>query len=131
MNEKINIGKQFVAYAGAGAIGTAAHYLTLILCVELIRLPPLVASSLGAIVGALVNYFLNYKYTFKSDKSHAEAITKFLIVAVAGFCINFLLIWLLVSKAMLNYLLAQVITTGVVLVSNFTANRIWTFKPGN
>jgi putative flippase GtrA len=131
LNNKIAIGKQFVAYTGAGAIGTAAHYLTLILLVELLRVPPLFASSAGAIAGALVNYVLNYKFIFKSDKSHAEAMTKFLIVAAAGFCINFLLMWLLVNKLLVNYLIAQVITTGVVLVTNYTANRIWTFKRNN
>lgn len=127
MNKNINTGKQFIAYAGVGAIGTAVHYLILILMVELVNLSPVVASSCGAITGAFVNYYLNYRFTFNSNKSHKEAITKFMIVALAGFVINLVIMWLLTSVIVINYLIAQVITTGVVLVANYSANRFWTF----
>ena len=127
MSNKTQIAKQFVAYAGVGAVGTASHYVVLVLLVELMSLTPVIASSCGAIAGAFVNYILNYKFTFKSRKSHTEAVTKFMLVALAGFFVNLFIIWLFTSVIAINYLIAQVIATGVVLVTNYTINRIWTF----
>ena len=35
--------------------------------------------------------------------------------------------WLLAAKLGLHYLLAQLVTTGLVLVWTFAGNRFWTF----
>ena len=127
MDRKLHFLGQFIAYAGVGAIGTAAHYLVLVVLVELLHLQPVIASSCGAITGAFVNYILNYKFTFKSKKRHTVAATRFMLVALAGFLVNLFMMWLFTSIMAINYLLAQVIATAVVLVTNYTINRIWTF----
>jgi putative flippase GtrA len=127
LDKKLNLLGQFIAYTGVGAIGTAAHYLVLVVLVELLRLEPVTASSCGAITGAIVNYILNYKFTFKSRKKHSVAATRFMLVALAGFFVNLFMMWLFTSAMAMNYLLAQVIATGVVLVTNYSLNRIWTF----
>ena len=56
-----------------GAVGTACHYLLFISLVEGISLAPVPSSIAGYIMGAFVNYALNYRVTFRSDKNHAEA----------------------------------------------------------
>ena len=125
----INTGRQFATFAGVGAIGTLAHYLSLVILVELGNIAPFIASSIGAVIGAIVNYFLNYRFTFNSNKTHREAMTKFMVVASTGFMINLAIMWLLTSVLFFNYLIAQIIATSAVLISNYTANRAWTFKP--
>ena len=60
---------QFLRYAGAGAIGTALHYAMLIGLVQLARIDAVVASTAGAIAGAIVNYVLNHRFTFASDRA--------------------------------------------------------------
>ena len=119
---------QFTKFAGVGIIGTAAHYVTLIFLVQLINANAVLASSIGAIMGAIVNYFLNYHFTFQSSKRHHEALTKFFAVATVGFFLNGILMTALTISLEIYYLLAQVITTGLVLVWNFTGNRYWTFR---
>jgi putative flippase GtrA len=123
-----NVVTQFAKFSGVGAIGTAAHYLTLVSLVEGLQLQPVLASSAGALVGALVNYILNYHYTFRSDQAHLSALTKFLTIATIGFVLNGLLMSLLAIHLGMHYLLAQVITTALVLVWNFLGNRLWTFR---
>jgi putative flippase GtrA len=117
-----------MTFAGVGVMGTAAHYLTLIILVELVNLTPVIASSCGAIVGALINYMLNYRFTFNSDIAHTKALTKFMIVALAGFVINLAIMWLFTSVMVFNYMIAQIIATSAVLTGGYTGNRIWTFK---
>jgi putative flippase GtrA len=122
--------RQFFSFGCVGAVATAAHYATLVALVHLGHLGPVASSGLGACVGALVNYRLNYSYTFRSDKRHREVVAKFLVVAAVGLLLNVALMGLLTRRLAVHYLVAQVIATAVVLFSNFTGHRLWSFREG-
>lgn len=119
--------KQFLLFTGIGAIGTAGHYATLITLVEALRVAPLPASTLGFIVGALINYFLNYYYTFASTQSHRDTMLKFALVALLGAIANSTVMHVALSWFGLYYLLAQILATIIVLLWNFIVNKLWTF----
>ncbi len=118
---------QLIKFAGVGVLGTFAHYLVLILVVELFHTDIVIASSLGALTGAIVNYILNYKFTFRSNKQHSEAFIKFLLVAGVGFGFNGLLMGIFTHMLEWFYLFSQIVTTLIVLIWNFIGNRLWTF----
>ncbi len=118
---------QFLRYAAAGAAGTAAHYLVLVVLVQAAAVGAVVASTLGAIAGALVNYRLNHRYTFDSDKPHAHALPRFALVALAGIAVNATVLALMLAYVTSHYLLAQLVATAVVLLAGFAINRAWTF----
>jgi len=80
----VKTSQQFFTFAGIGAIGTAGHYATLILLVQAMNVSPVFATTTGFVIGALINYLLNYRITFKSNKQHRETITKFFSVAAMG-----------------------------------------------
>ncbi len=124
----MDLARKFVLFAGIGAIGTGAHYTVLVLLVQALGVNPVVASSLGYLTGALVNYLLNYRYTFRSRKPHREALSKFLAVAAVGFVLNGALMALGEQMLHLHYLLNQIVATGVVLLWTFTGNHLWTFN---
>ncbi len=119
--------KQFVLFAAIGAVGTGGHFLTLILLVEAAGVSAVWATTAGFIVGALINYFLNYHFTFKSDKAHREALLKFFIVAVVGAGMNMLIMYIGVDILVQFYLLVQIVASSVVLIWTFSANKLWTF----
>ena len=119
--------RQFLSFAAIGAVGTAGHYTTLVICVELLTIRPIIASTLGFIVGAVINYFLNYHLTFRSQKKHTEALSKFMIAATVGMFINMAIMSLALKVLMLYYLLSQVLATALVLIWNFSINKVWTF----
>jgi len=119
--------RQFLMFTGVGAIGTAGHYATLILLVQLAHLAPVYASTAGFAVGACINYVLNYRYTFNSRKKHSETLVKFMLVALLGVAINGLIMFLGTEWLHFNYLLVQIFATGIVLLSNFSCNKLWTF----
>jgi len=120
--------RQFTTFTGVGAIGTAAHYVVLITLVAQASADPVVASGIGAAVGMVVNYLLNYNLTFRSKKKHVEAFSKFIAVAGAGMGLNLLAMAACVDLLRLHYLVSQVLATSLVLLWNFGANRLWTFK---
>ena len=122
------LGRQFTRFATCGAAGTLAHYLLLVLLVQGLGGPPVAASCAGFVLGAAINYALNYRYTFHSSKPHREAMSKFFMVALIGASINTALMSILIHQVNLHYLVSQMIATGTVLVWNFTVSRIWTFR---
>jgi putative flippase GtrA len=118
---------QFVRYAGAGAIGTGAHYAVLIALVQLAGTGAVAASTVGAVAGALVNYGLNHRYTFASRRAHAQALPRFAAVALAGIALNALVLAATLAAFDPPYLVAQVVATAAVLLAGYVANRAWTF----
>jgi len=119
---------QLVKYAGVGGVSAVFHYATLVACVELLSVNPVPAALAASGVGAGVNYWLNYHYTFKSARHHAQSVPRFLTVATAGAGLNAGLMYVGVHLVELHYLPAQMITTVIVFFWNFLINRYWTFK---
>lgn len=115
-------------FAAAGAIGTLAHYTLLLVLVEGAGVRPVVGSAAGFVLGALVNYALNHRLVFRSDRAHVEALPRFFAVAGVGLGWNALLMYGLTVLLGLHYLLAQVVTTGVLLIWHYVGNARWTFR---
>ena len=120
---------RFVRFALVGGIATAIQYALLILLVRGFAMAPTPASSIGFVLSAVVNYLLNYRFTFQSSRPHAPAMAKFGLLAGAGLLINAAIMHLMVTAGV-HYLLAQVCATGVVLFWNFIGNTLWTFGVG-
>jgi len=118
---------QLIRFFGVGLFSAVAHFGMLILLVQGYGMAAVPASAAGALVGAAVNYSLNYRYTFRSSKKHREAVFKFAIVALIGLLLNTFFMWLGVEIFQMHYLLSQVVTTGLVFIWSFAANRFWTF----
>lgn len=124
----MSIARQFIRFAAVGVSGTAVQYSVLWGGVELFAMIAAVASAIGYLCGSVVNYLLNYFFTFKSSKGHVEAASKYFSVLAVGFCINTGLMALLVSHFNWNYWIAQILTTGIGLIWNFAGSRWWAFK---
>ena len=119
---------RFIQFAIVGAVGTAAHYTVLLIGVEIFQVPLVAATTVGFIVGAIINYQLNRRITFEQFAPRTYAFGRFLFIATLGALINYLVLLLMLEIADIHYLFAQFIATGVVLTWGFLANSIWTFK---
>ena len=117
---------RFVRYLAVGGIATVIQYILLIFLVRAFRMAPTLASTIGFALSAIVNYLLNYSFTFQSDRPHGPAAAKFAVLAASGLVINAVIMHLLVNAGV-RYLLAQICTTAVVLFWGFIGNTIWTF----
>lgn len=123
----ISSGVQFVRYAAVGAIGTGLHYAAMFSLIAAFAVEPVMASTSGAILGALANYALNHRFTFRSTASHQVAMPRFLLIATIGFGLNALLLGLLLHTTALSTAFAQLVATIGVLGFSFFANRSLTF----
>jgi putative flippase GtrA len=118
---------QLIKYGTAGAVGTAVQYAILIGLVEGFGSNAVVASTLGAVAGALVNYALNYHYTFKSRRPHSISLAKYTVVSAGGIALNAVVLAAATSLFGMHYVGAQVLATIVVFLAAFAVNRVWTF----
>lgn len=117
---------RFVRFVLVGGLATAIQYALLILLVRVFGMAPTPASSIGFVLSAIVNYLLNYRFTFHSSRPHGPAAAKFGALAGAGLLINGAIMRLMVGLGV-QYLLAQACATLVVLLWNFIGNSFWTF----
>lgn len=102
-------------------------YIVLIFLVEMWQTDVIAASVTGYIVGIVVNYALNYGFTFRSEQRHIILAPKFLIVMVIGLLLNTGVMWTGVNWLGIHYVLAQLVGVTIVLTWSFTANRLWVF----
>ena len=115
-------------YAVVGAVGTLAHYLVLLALVERGGVTPTLATTVGFATGAIINYFLNLRFTFQSNRPHREALPRFLTVAAGGMLLNSGIVALGADMLRLHYMIPQVCATAAVVFCTFCVNRFWTFQ---
>jgi putative flippase GtrA len=120
--------RQFLAYLGVGLVGTGGHYLTLVALVRWAGLDPVLATTCGFAVGAIINYFANYHLTFRSRQGHAGTMGRFFVIALAGLGVNAGVMALGHRGLGLHYLVSQILATGTVVVLTYLGNRFWTFR---
>jgi putative flippase GtrA len=104
------------------------HYGLLIALVQIGSVPAVPASAAGALLGAWINYAVNYRFTFRSKKRHRETALKFAAIAVVGLVLNTLFMWVGTEVIGAHYLISQIVTTALVLIWSFAGNRCWTFQ---
>ena len=118
---------QLASYGWIGLVTALAHYGTLIGLVEGAAIAPVPATLAGFIVGAAVSYTLNRRFTFATDRSHAEAGWRFVIIAALGLAATWALMTLFVDKLAWPYLPMQIVTTLLVMAISFTGHKFWSF----
>lgn len=118
---------QFTKFCAVGAFATALQYGVLVGIIAMFGTNPTLASSIGFVVSAVTNYQLNYHYTFRSDRTHAQASVRFTAIALIGLGLNAAVMHLGTAIVNIHYLAAQVIASVFVLGWTFFANRRWSF----
>ena len=124
---KVKFPQKFFRFACVGGIATAVQYCILTALVIFSHLDPVWASGIGFTASSLINYLLNYRFTFNSTKSHTKTAPIFIFLSLSGLSINTATMWALTQLENIHFLLAQIVSTGVVLIFNFWGNSKWTF----
>ncbi|ANQ49766.1 GtrA family protein [Flammeovirga sp. MY04] len=120
---------KFLKFGVVGFSGLFVDFGVTYLVKEVMKGHKYLANSLGFICAATSNYVLNRIWTFEShtDQIGVEYL-KFFGVSVVGLLFSNAIIWILHEKVKMNFYVAKVISIGVVVVWNFFANLIFTFK---
>lgn len=123
---------QFIKFAIVGGLGTVLDYTTYLVFTRVLGVWYIFASLAAFIVGLTNNFLLNKFWTFRKVKVSGGAgkqFAQYTLVSLVGISIHTGIMFLLVEGLKLNDVVARLIATGVVLVWNYIANKLWTFKP--
>lgn len=99
------------------AIATLAHWLTFFLLVEL-GVTPSIATLVGATIGALLNYLLQFYVVFSSASTHKRSATRYTLLLMLNIPINTLLFMMLSQVLWKNIFLTQLLTSAIVALGN-------------
>jgi len=106
------ISVQSVKFIISGGLATACHWLVMALLI-FIGAKALTATAVGAFFGAVVNYYLQRNFTFKSQSAHYAVLLPYVFVCLQTWIINFVIFYLLHNIMLLITLYAQLLTTFV------------------
>jgi putative flippase GtrA len=120
---------QFTRYGIAGGAAVGVHLAVLVVLVEVVGSPAVIASVVGFACGTMVNYALQYRFVFARFSGHRLYFPRYVSVTLATMALNTALFWALSSGLGLFYLASQVITIAIVVPVNFAINRSFTFAP--
>ncbi|MEM1319919.1 MAG: GtrA family protein [Bacteroidota bacterium] len=120
---------KFIKFGSVGCSGLFVDFGVTWGCKEKLRISRYVANSIGFIVAASSNYYLNRVWTFGSlDQQVLLQYTAFFFISLVGLALNNLIIYLLHSRWPINFYVAKLAAVGLVLVWNFFANYFYTFN---
>ena len=123
---------QFFRFCIVGAIGAIIDIGGLYVLVEFISIYYLLAATMSFTVAVTNSYFLNKYWTFKNkSNNHAKQFIGFLLVSIAGLLINLVVMYGLIEKMAVWYLLSKATASIVVLFWNFFMNKYVTFRNRN
>lgn len=111
----------------AGVLSTVIHYSILFILIKKSDVEPVIATCFGALSGGIVNYYINYSYTFKSHHEHVRTIVIFFFVAVVGLAINAAVMAIAFHLLSVSILLSQLLATALSFIWNFSSHKRWTF----
>ena len=121
---------QFLRYTVVGGVAFAVDFGILFALTRFAGVYYLISAAISFTAGLFVNYFLSRTWVFnrRTLKNSTLEFTIFAAIGAAGLALNELGMWLLASKAGLNYLLAKLITAGFVYLWNFGARKYSLFR---
>ena len=136
--------KQILKFGVVGGIAFLIDAGTLMLLTTLTPIPLLVANTISFTVSLVFNYWASMKFVFEGKAQGKEKIGEFiifLIISIIGLLINNVVLWLCAEviyqrwswlQSLINEDLAvlagKIIATGIVMVYNFIARKIFLEK---
>ena len=123
-----------IKYSAVGVSGTLVDLLFLYILVDVFLYPVIGSAIISFVFAATNNFILNQAWTFKDraenmlEKKYHIKYVKFMMISVIGLCFTVIFMYILHTVFFVWYMLAKIITSAVVLLWNYYANKNWTFR---
>ncbi len=129
MLKKKNI-NEFLKYAAVGASGILVNLFFLYTLTESLHIYYLISEVFAFAVATMSNYVFNKFWTFKEHMKYkfVSKGIKFFVIAGIALLVNIFFLWFFTQAAGIYYLISQILASAFTLVTNFTGNKLWTFK---
>lgn len=120
---------QILKFGLVGCTAFVIDYVLLYFCTEFLHIHYLISSIISFTVSVIFNYILSIKWVFDvKKKQDVKDFVVFIILSVIGLGINSLIMYVMVEKFGVYYMLSKIVSTAVVMVYNFITRKIFVEK---
>lgn len=121
---------QLMRFAVVGGSAFLIDYGVMIFLTELFEVDYLISCGISFTVSVIYNYILSVKWVFDvgDGRDKRQEFVLFLFMSIIGLGLNQLLMWLLVEKMEIYYMMAKIMVTVVVMVYNFITRKLFLEK---
>lgn len=120
---------QILKFGLVGGTAFVIDYVLLYFCTEFLHIHYLISSIISFTVSVIFNYILSIKWVFDvKKKQDVKDFVIFIILSVVGLGINSLIMYVMVEKFGVYYMLSKIVSTAVVMVYNFITRKIFVEK---
>lgn len=115
-------------------VGGITDYSIMIFFTEVFHVHYTISIVIGGVIGAVVNFSLNNKWTFHSNdipykNSMRTQLLKFILVALNSIFLKSMGTYAITTYIMIDYKISRLITDLFVSIGiNYTLQRYWVFK---
>ena len=120
--------KQLLKYGFSGGLSSGVDLVIFYILTEFIQIPYYIVAPISFSLGAIINYFLQRRITFKNTYSNkTKQFSFFFTYAIIALIANSILITMLVEGLSLWPTLAKAIVIPIIGLVNFLVHRKITF----
>ncbi|WP_443080973.1 GtrA family protein [Uliginosibacterium sp. H1] len=119
---------QFLRYVLVGFLNTAVGYSVIFGLMYGAGWSPESSNLAGYLVGMVVSFTVNRRFTFRSNGAWRSQFVRFLVVFVVAYLSNLLILVALVRVLGVHEAVSQIVSGGVYVVSAFLMNKCFVFS---
>ena len=118
--------KQLLKFGIVGGIAFLIDFFVLYFCTDILNIHYLISSIISFTVSVIFNYILSVKWVFNvnNDNSKKKNFIVFIVLSIIGLLINELIMYIMVDKFQIYYMLSKIVSTIVVMIFNFITRKI-------
>ena len=118
---------QLFRFGIVGGIAFTIDYTVLIFLTEFVLLHVLISNAIAFSVAVVFNYILSIKWVFNVNgkRNQKTDLIVFVGLSIVGLLINQFIMWFLISRLHIHYMIAKLFATAVVLIFNFVTRKFF------
>jgi len=118
--------EQILKFGVVGGLAFLIDYSILYVLTEFAGLHYLISGGISFTISVIFNYLMSIFWVFetKKDQNKTRQFLIFVILSIIGLGINQIVIWLLVEKLSIHYMIAKIAATAIVMVYNFITRKL-------
>lgn len=115
---------EIIKFLISGGICFAIDYGTMIFFTEVLGVNYLLSAAFSFTLSVIINYIMSIYWVFDSaNKKNRKTIIIFIGSSIVGLLLNQILMYFCVQKIFLDYRVAKIISTIIVMIWNYIAKR--------
>lgn len=121
--------RHLVLYGIIGTFSSALDFCIYTTLVQIVGLPYLLANCISVLAGISTSFCLNRNFNFKVKDHTKRRFAIFLTVGLCGLLLSNVILYICIDEMRLNKLVSKGLSIILVVLFQFLANKMLTFKP--